>query len=367
MDGIASLAKTSGDDTDQGLDLFQKYEPSNIYSFSKYVQHKPINALSESGPYKFEIGGFNSKEFVMLKSLRMSITFKIVVDDNTSQGKNLTEEHKGKISVVNTIGHALWDNIGVTLNNELISEGNRTYPYRAYIQQVFSYSKASKEANLNCEYFKKDEIARSINVDPGCEGFKKRSLSIDGSKEITINIIPYIDILNTVHFLAPNHKLTLEFERNRPEFYILTNLEGRYKAVITDLSIYVRKVELAPAIANKIEQKQNHSPVYYPITRSIIRKFQIHAGVSLIYIPNMFNARLPRSIYIVFLNNKQYPGAYNVNPFVFQSYNLREASVNLNGFPYPAQPLKFDFEAGEIREGYRWFLDNIGWYFLTLV
>ena len=81
----------------------------------------------------------------------------------------------------------------------------------------------------------------------------------------------------------------------------------------------------------------------------------------------MFNARLPRSIYIVFLNNKQYPGAYNVNPFVFQSYNLREASVNLNGFPYPAQPLKFDFEAGEIREGYRWFLDNIGWYFLTLV
>ena len=132
MDGIASLARPVGDDSDEGLNLFQKYESANIYSISKYIRHKPINALTEAGPFKFEIGGHNSKEYVMLKSLRLSISLKVVIDDNTSQGKPLTEEHKGKVSLVNTIGHALWDTIGVYLNNEPISEGTPTYPYRAY-------------------------------------------------------------------------------------------------------------------------------------------------------------------------------------------------------------------------------------------
>ena len=62
-------------------------------------------------------------------------------------------------------------------------------------------------------------------------------------------------------------------------------MDERFKAVITDMSIYVRKIELAPSIASKMEQKLAKSSVYYPITRSCIKKYQLHAGVTNIFIP----------------------------------------------------------------------------------
>ena len=137
---------------------------------------------------------------------------KIVVDNGTPEGENLKDEHDSKVSVVNTIGHSLWETINVMLNNVLISDGSRDYPYKSYVQQVYSYNDAVKRRNLNCEYFYPDDVTMVENVNVECEGFKQRGSSISRSKEIIISIIPYVDILNTTSFLPAKHKLSFEFQ-----------------------------------------------------------------------------------------------------------------------------------------------------------
>ena len=57
MEGIASLASSLGEEAEQGLAMFNKPVTANIYESSNYVTIKPIHSLSESGPYRFEIGG----------------------------------------------------------------------------------------------------------------------------------------------------------------------------------------------------------------------------------------------------------------------------------------------------------------------
>jgi hypothetical protein len=53
-------------------------------------------------------------------------------------------------------------------------------------------------------------------------------------------------------------------------------------------------------------------------------------------------------------------GSFNTNPHVLKPYNIREASINISGINYPAQPIKFDFENNHIMEAYRFLLDNLG-------
>ncbi len=65
-------------------------------------------------------------------------------------------------------------------------------------------------------------------------------------------------------------------------------------------------------------------------------------------------------MYFVFLENGQTSGLITKNPYAFVNRDLMEASVSISGYPYPAEPVKFDFNRGNVMPGYRFFLDNIG-------
>ena len=73
------------------------------------------------------IGSRTSTDVVMLKSLRLNIKFKIVKLD----GSNLPATEA--VSVVNTMGHSLFENISVKLNDTPISDHARLYQYKAFI------------------------------------------------------------------------------------------------------------------------------------------------------------------------------------------------------------------------------------------
>ena len=98
--------------------------------------------------------------------------------------------------------------------------------------------------------------------------------------------------------------------------------------------------------------------IYYPVTTSSIYKYAVHAGSNQIYLPQVFTARLPRAVYIMFINNDQSPGKFNTNPYAFLPYGITSAQLHVNGLPMPA--LRADFSGGSYFEMYRWAMDNLG-------
>jgi len=50
--------------------------------------------------------------------------------------------------VVNNLFHSLFSSVDLYLNNKLVTANADTYPYRAYIENLLSYNKASKDTHL---------------------------------------------------------------------------------------------------------------------------------------------------------------------------------------------------------------------------
>ena len=358
--GIGGLSEKIGDANQSGLDILTKFREANLYSRAKYIPLRPLNALSDEGPYQFMIGGRKNPDVVMLNSMRLTVKFKVVKIDGTDLSANET------ISIVNTPVHSLFENIGCKLNDIPISDHARMYHYKAFIQQMYSYSNEVKKHNLECEYFLKDAITTDTSPTIPTDLADTTPLAVRkgwivGSKPIHATIVPYIDIMSTPHFLCPGHDLFLEFERSRSSFSLLAANDS-YKIKMLDMVLWVRVLEPLPSIINSLEKYKNSGLVQYPITRNVIRTHQIHSGTSRIEINNIFRDRLPRALYVFFLENAQIVGSISKNPFIFKHYNVMEAHITINGFPYPSEPIRSDFSAGRIdsMNAFRWFLDNVG-------
>ena len=150
--GIGGLSEKIGDLTKTGFNLTTKYQPSKLYARPKYIPHRPLNAVSGGGPYRFKIGGPNSTDLIKLDLLRLMVKFKVV---NKKDKSNL--DPNAPVSLVNSLIHSLFTNVSCMLNNIPISDHTKNYNYKSYIQQLYSFSSGVKNNNLGCEFFTKDD------------------------------------------------------------------------------------------------------------------------------------------------------------------------------------------------------------------
>ena len=61
-----------------------------------------------------------------------------------------------KVGVVNNLLHSIFEQVQVYLNNTPVENSNKTYPYRAYLENLLCYNRESKETLLRSELWVKD-------------------------------------------------------------------------------------------------------------------------------------------------------------------------------------------------------------------
>jgi hypothetical protein len=100
------------------------------------MEYYPISSTlnSDTAPIEFEIKG-QEDEYLDLSQSFLQLVCKFTKGD----GVDLTGG--GSTSTpVNNILHSMFSEIYVSLNGKVISPGTDTYPYKAYLQQLLSYS-----------------------------------------------------------------------------------------------------------------------------------------------------------------------------------------------------------------------------------
>jgi len=65
-----------------------------------------------------------------------------------NDGTDLDNDDDKNTYVVNNLFHSLFGSVDMYLNNKLVTGNADTYPYRAYIENLLSYNKASKDIHL---------------------------------------------------------------------------------------------------------------------------------------------------------------------------------------------------------------------------
>ena len=331
------------------LELFTS-PPINISMDSgAYVVHRPITAVTDDSPLEFQVTA-SPEDYVDLGRTKLQIKVKITNVDGT----NLAND--AKISTCNLLMHSLFSQVDCKLNETLVSPSVNTYPYKAYLEKLLAYGKASKESWMSAEFYHKD-LAPINSHDPSADGANiglvTRSAKIEKSKIVELIGRPHVDIFQQDRYLLPGIDLALRFTRSPKTFHLMGPDVTGFKAVITEAALHVRKVKINPTIAlqhaRTLDRGEN---ALYPLRRGVVSTFTIGTGSLSCNKENLLTGQLPRRLVLGFVSNAAFNGASRQNPFNFQNLGLNFLTINAGSQQYPGQPMKPNFAGGEYTHAY---------------
>jgi hypothetical protein len=123
-----------------------------------------------------------------------------------------------------------------------------------------------------------------------------------------------------------------------------------YKIKIKDLALFVRNVQLSPAVRMGHVKALEMTSSKYPIRRIEVKVNTVPSGNMNYIQDNMFLGQLPKRLIIGCVDSNALNGTITKNPFAFKHYKINFVALNMDGRQIPAKPLQPNFEnAGYIR------------------
>jgi hypothetical protein len=123
-----------------------------------------------------------------------------------------------------------------------------------------------------------------------------------------------------------------------------------YKIIIKDLALFVRNVQLSPAVRVGDVKTLEKTSCKYPIRRVEVKVDTVPRGNMNDFQDNMFLGQLPKRLVIGCVNSDTLNGTITKIPFDFKHYKINFEALNVDGRQILAKPLQPDFEnAGYIR------------------
>ena len=141
-----------------------------------------------------------------------------------------------------------------------------------------------------------------------------------------------------------NH-LDIRFELHRvSDAFALMSTEKKYKIVVEDLKMYVRKIELSNDLAAAIEKQLQTKHANYPVRRLELKVMHIGSGRKTTPTNTVWQGPIPRRVILCTLPNINYFGDVKKNPFLFEPNKIIRINLFVDNkcIPYSG-PLDMKF------------------------
>lgn len=323
------------------------FDPINkqiVLEKAQWVDIYPVNTLSTTAPIEFYINGSND-EFLDLNNTMLQVKVKII---NATGDANL--ENTDVVAPVNNWLHSMFSDVSLTLSGTQIEGGNYHYPYKAYLTNLLTHNKGSKETHLTTSGWYKDTENQFDNGTTANSGFTKRKGLVLSSKTVELCGPLLLDFFLQNKYLLHNVDVSIKLMQSKPDFQtmILTaaTVADRAKAVkvvISSAVLYVRRVKALPSKINMIEESLNLQNAVYPIQRSELVTFTIPSGSKSFNREAIFRGQMPKLLFIGFVRNDAFNGLYGRNPFLFENMKISSLAIFREGESIPSRPLAPDF------------------------
>ncbi|XP_041362090.1 uncharacterized protein F54H12.2-like [Gigantopelta aegis] len=324
------------------LDLFSMppYQTSVFQHY--YVDVRPVSQITDSSPVEFQISNSGS-DYVDLKRSRLHVKLKVSHSDGTVLGK---DEH---VAPVNLFMQALWSQVAVYLQGQLVSSANNHYPYKAYIQTLLNYGEDAKKSQLQSQLFYKDTAETQADIestDPITginSGLSDRGTFIADSKTVTMEGPLCEDIFNIGRYLVNGVDITVKLFRTSSPFCLMSGKSGQeYKIDLQDIYFKICKLKINSALIlthNKLFEKSN---TLYPFTKTEVKISSIASSQQSYVWDSVFQSQCPNRLVVGFVNGDGVNGSYTKNPFNFQSSFVKTVALYLDGVSVPGRPIEGD-------------------------
>jgi hypothetical protein len=324
------------------LDLFSMppYQTSVFQHY--YVDVRPVSQITDSSPVEFQISNGGS-DYVDLKRSRLHVKLKVSHSDGTTLAK---DEH---VAPVNLFMQALWSQVAVYLQGQLVSSANSHYPYKAYIQTLLNYGAEAKESQLQAQLFYKDigetqaDIESTDPVTGTNSGLSSRGTFIAVSKTVTMEGALCEDIFNIGRYLVYGVDMSVKLFRSSSSFCLISGKSGQeYKIDLQDIYFKICKLKMNSALIlthNKLFEKSN---ALYPFTKTEVKMSSIPSSQQSYVWDSVFQSQCPNRLIVGFVNGDGASGSYTKNPFNFQSSFVKTVALYLDGVSVPGRPVEAD-------------------------
>ena len=343
------------------FNLFPENDIENSIQVVSSVVIRPVNTTTSKGPFNFEVPSDPIK-FTDAESFRLHGRMKIVKQDGTA----LTDQ---KVGTVNNIFHSLWSKVNVKINDVDIGDSSGSwYAYKAYLENHLSYSKSAKEKILSYKgYFpdtadKFDDVG-SASADSDNEGLNKRIKLFEKSEWVYFCININSDLTTLRKYLPPNIKLEFTFERADDKFCLLSHDETtKYEIKLEDMRMSFKRYTPSRIVFEDYFKKLKAGMIpRLPIDRSLIKQYIVGSGNSDLSSFNLIRGdQLPEQVIIGIVEQAAFDGKVSKNPFNFQHFDVREASLIVNGVNEPAELYKLHVDNKNTVDMFANFIENTG-------
>ncbi|XP_046572754.1 uncharacterized protein F54H12.2-like [Haliotis rubra] len=217
------------------------------------------------------------------------------------------------------------------------------------MKTLLNYGADAKKSQMTSQLFYKDEggnnsAIESTNSVTGTNyGLTARGNFIKKSKELTMSGPLYEDVFGMNRHLINGVDLTLKLYRSSPAFCLMSGkAKQEYTIELLDAYLQICKLKVNPALILAHNTLfQNNSNALYPFTKSEVKVNSIPVSQLTHTIDNVSNPIANRYI-VGFVESKSLNGAYDGNPFNFQSSMLKTVSLYVNGVSVPGRPTRAD-------------------------
>lgn len=283
------------------------------------------------------------------------------------QGKEATADWStidatDNIAPVNNFLHSLFQSVHVTLANRVISDSANYYPYRAYLETILKYNAQAIASQLSASGFERD-TPRKFNSAADNVGELQRKEYFSSGDYIQLSGKLFTDIFMQSKPLITGVPLEVRLVMGKPEFFLRETADGvtkQYRAVVRNPRLHVRRYIPAPdfmlAVADELQQRT----VKYHIERTVMRVYDIAAGIQTSQFSNIQIGQLPKAVFVGFVESEDFHGKGKTSPFNFQHCNVSQISVEVDGQSFPSKPYRADFSKKSSLECYDGLLDALG-------
>lgn len=292
------------------LDIFNPRPAQTAITDSYWIDIHPISALSDDSPITFFIAGSDDDFLDPVVYLKVDCTIR------TRSGEKLPDT--SSVAVANLFGQTMFKRIDIKIGDKIISQDN--YPYRAYIERLLNFGNESKKDQLSAEGYFDDQAGQLDSLDEKInKGFAIRKGLCKSSRRMTFFVRLLTDIANQPRLLPNNIDISFTLHPSSNEFRLMFPADVDTPVVeLSTMMLYVRRVKLSPPMASAIAETLRLKPALYPISRVVVKTYQISVGHPEINRENLSVGTLPRAVIFGIVESDAYVGTGAKSPFNFQ-------------------------------------------------
>ena len=308
------------------LDLFTLPAAQTFIEGSSSLNCKPVSSVTDESdaPIEFVVPSASGEHYIDLANTMLFVKAQILPID----------EPDGNLIVgpVNNLLHSMFNQIGIFLNQKYASPPNNTYPYKAYIESLLSYSPAAKESHLTASLWYDDtaECMEGASENQGVgsnKGLIQRQYFTRGAKSFDMIGHLYCDLFNQDKMLIIGVEMRVRLVRTKDAFCLIDSTNnGRFGIKKRSYSHCLR-VKINPCILIAHANTLAKATAKYPITRDEVKTFTLHTRILGDSIDNATLGQLSKPIIIGFIDNRAFNGNRALNRFNFQHFDINYLSL----------------------------------------